>query len=176
MEKTLKSLSINNGLILGLILSVITVLMYAINLDLFTKWWVGIILFLLALGIGVYSAIKVKQQQQGFLSFKQAFSAYFITIAVGSFISTIIGIVIFTFVDPDAATYLNEQILIMTKEAMEGFGAPQETIQNALMEAEKKNNFALIEQLKAFVWRLLFYCIFGLIVALIVKKNNPETE
>ena len=175
MEKSLKSLSINNGLVLGLILSVITVLMYALNLDLFTKWWVGIILFLLALGLGVYSAIKFKQQQ-GFLTFKQGFSAYFITVAVGSFISTLIGIVIFTFVDPEAATYLNEQILIMTKEAMEGFGAPQETIQEALMEAEKKNNFALVEQLKAFVWRLLFYCIFGLIVALIVKKNNPETE
>lgn len=175
MEKSLKSLSINNGLVLGLILSVITVLMYALSLDLFTKWWVGIILFLLALGLGAYSAIKFKQQQ-GFLTFKQGFSAYFITIAVGSFISTIIGIVIFTFVDPDAATYLNEQILIMTKEAMEGFGAPQETIQEALMEAEKKNNFALVEQLKAFVWRLLFYSIFGLIVALIVKKNNPDTE
>ncbi|PWK17891.1 DUF4199 domain-containing protein [Xanthomarina spongicola] len=175
MEKSLKTLSINNGLILGLILSVITVLMYALNLELFTKWWVGIPLFLLALGLGAYSAIKFKQQQ-GFLSFKQAFSAYFITVAVGSFIATIIGIVIFTFVDPDAAQFLNEEILIMTKEAMEGFGAPQEVIQEALLEAEKKNNFALVEQLKAYVWRLLFYSIFGLIVALIVKKNNPETE
>jgi hypothetical protein len=175
MEKSLKALSINNGLVLGLILSVITVLMYALNLELFTKWWIGIILFLLALGMGAYSAIKFKQLQ-GFLTFKQAFSAYFITVAVGSFIATIIGIVIFTFVDPEAAKFLNEQILIMTKEAMEGFGAPQEVIQEALMEAEKVNNFALLEQLKAFVWRLLFYSIFGLIVALIVKKNDPASE
>ncbi|TYA55958.1 DUF4199 domain-containing protein [Formosa maritima] len=175
MEKSLKTLSINNGLVLGLILSVITVLMYALNLDLFTKWWVGIILFFLSLGIATYSAIKFKQHQ-GFLTFKQGFSSYFITVAVGSFIATIIGIVIFTFVDPDAATYLNEQILIMSKEAMEGFGAPQETIQEALMKAEKVNNFALVEQLKAFVWRLLFYSIFGLIVALIVKKNDPASE
>ena len=57
-----------------------------------------------------------------------------------------------------------------------GFGAPQEVIQEALMEAEKKNNFGLAEQLQGLVWKLLIYSIFGLIVALIVKKNDPEAE
>ena len=176
MEKTLKSLSINNGLILGLVLSVITVLVYAISLDLFTEWWLGIILFLIALGMGTYSAIKVRQQQEGLLSFKEAFSAYFITIAVGTLISSAIGIVIFTFVDPDAAQYLNEQILILTKETMESFGAPKEVIQEAMIEAEKKDNFSIGAQVQAYFWRMLFYSVLGLIVALIVKRNNPAEE
>jgi c-di-AMP phosphodiesterase-like protein len=176
MEKSLKSLSINNGLILGMGLAVVTVLIYAVNLDLFTEWWLGIILFLVALGMGTYSAIQVRRQQEGLLSFKEAFSAYFITIAVGSLISSIIGIVIFTFVDPEAAQYLNEQILILTKETMESFGAPKEVIQEAMVEAEKKDNFSVMAQLQSYFWRLLFYSIFGLIVALIVKRNNPAEE
>ena len=175
MEKSLKSISINNGLTLGLVLSVITVLVYAVNLDLFTKWWLGIILFLIAIGLGAYSAVKFKQQQ-GYLSFKEAFSAYFITIAIGTLIGTVVGIVIFTFVDPDAAQYLNEQILILTKETMENFGMPEEAMQEALMEAEKTDNFSLAAQAQAYVVRLVIYAIVGLIVALIVKKNNPAEE
>lgn len=176
MEKSLKSISINNGLVLGLILSVITVLIYAVNLDLFTEWWLGILLFLLAVGYSTFSAIQVKRKSGGYLTFKEAFSSYFITIAIGTAISSIVGIVIFTFVDPDAAKYLNEQILLLTKQTMERFGAPQDVIQEALVEAEKKDNFSLAAQLQAYVWRILFYGVIGVIVALIVKKNNPNEE
>ncbi len=175
MEKSLKSLSMNNGLILGLVLSVITVLVYAVSLDLFTEWWLGIILFVIAIGMGAYSGIKVKQQQE-FLSFKEAFTAYFITIAVGTLIATIVGIVIFTFVDPDAAQYLNEQILILTKETMQSFGMPEEAMQEALVKAEETNNFSLAAQSQSYVIRLVIYTLLGLIVALIVKKNNPAEE
>ena len=175
MEKSLKSLSTNNGLVLGLILSVISVLIYAVNLDLFTEWWLGIILFLIAVGYGAYSGIMYRKQQ-GFLTFKEAFTAYFITVAIGTLIASIVGVVIFTFVDPEAAKYLNEQILILTKETMESFGAPQEVIQEALVEAEKKDNFSVGAQSQAYVVRLVIYSIIGLIVALVVKKNNPADE
>ena len=64
----------------------------------------------------------------GFISFKQAFSSYFITIAVGTLMSSIVGVAIFTYIDPEAAIYLNEQVLILTKETMERIGLPQEAI------------------------------------------------
>ena len=175
MEKSLKSISTNNGLILGLILSLVSVIVYAVNLDLFTKWWLGIILFVIAIGYGAYSGIAYKKQQ-GFLTFKEAFTSYFITIALGTLIAAIVGIVIFTFVDPDAAQYLNEQILIMTKETMQSFGMPEEAMQKALVEAEKTDNFSLAAQSQAYVVRLVIYSILGLIVALIIKKNNPAEE
>ena len=85
-----------------------------------------------------------------------------------------IGIAIFTFIDPEAATYLNEQILILTKQTMERFGAPQEVIQAAIEEASTKNNFSLAMQSQAFIFRLAFYALIGLIVALIVKKSDTK--
>ena len=57
---------------------------------------------------------------------------------------------------------------------MERFGAPPETIQEALAEAEKKDNFSLGAQSMAWVWRLVIYSIFGLIGALIIKKSDPD--
>ena len=171
MESTTKSSAINYGLYLGAILSIISVIIYAVNLDLFTEWWLGIILFVLVVVYGVVSALKSRKILDGLISFKQAFASYFITIAVGTLIATVIGIAIFTFIDPEAATYLNEQILILTKQTMERFGAPQEVIQAAIEEASTKNNFSLAMQSQAFIFRLAFYALIGLIVALIVKKS-----
>ena len=170
MESTTKTSAINYGLYLGALLSIISVVIYAVNLDLFTEWWLGIILFILVIVYGIVSALKSKKILDGFISFKQAFASYFITIAVGTLIATVVGIAIFTYIDPEAATYLNEQILILSKQTMERFGAPQEVIQAAIEEASTKNNFSLGMQAQAFVFRLAIYAVIGLIIALIVKK------
>ncbi|MDG1384411.1 MAG: DUF4199 domain-containing protein [Flavobacteriaceae bacterium] len=174
MEPTTKSTSVNNGLYLGSILSLVSVLIYAINIDLFTEWWLGIILFVIVVSYGVVSSIKSRTILGGFISFKHAFTSYFITIAIGTLIATVVGIAIFTFIDPEAATYLNEQILLLTKQTMERFGMPQEAMQAALDEAAKKDNFSLAAQSQAFVFRLAFYAVIGLIVALIVKKTDDK--
>lgn len=174
MEPTTKSTAINNGLYLGAILSLVSVLIYAVNLDLFTEWWLGIILFVVVVVYGVISAVKSRTILNGFISFKQAFTSYFITVAIGTLIATVVGIAIFTYIDPEAATYLNEQILLVTKQTMERFGMPQEAMEAALEEAATKDNFSLGMQSQAFVFRLAFYAIVGLIVALIVKKTNNK--
>ena len=174
MEPTTKSSATNYGIYLGAILSLITVLIYAVNLDLFTEWWLGIILFLVVVACGVVSAVKSRTILNGFISFKQAFTSYFITIAIGTLIATVVGIAIFTFIDPEAATYLNEQILLVTKQTMQRFGMPQEAMQAALEEAATKDNFSLGMQSQAFAFRLAFYAVIGLIVALIVKKTDEK--
>ena len=174
MESTTKTSAINYGLYLGALLSIISVVIYAVNLDLFTEWWLGIILFILVIVYGIVSALKSKKILDGFISFKQAFASYFITIAVGTLIATVVGIAIFTYIDPEAATYLNEQILIVSKQTMERFGAPQEVIQAAIEEASTKNNFSLGMQAQAFVFRLAIYAVIGLIIALIVKKSDTK--
>ena len=174
MEPTTKSSSVNYGIYLGGILSIITVLIYAVNLDLFTEWWLGIILFIVIVACGVISALKSRTILNGFISFKQAFTSYFITIAVGTLIATVVGIAIFTFIDPEAAVYLNEQILLVAKQTMERFGMPQEAMQAALEEAATKDNFSLGVQSQAFVFKLAIYALIGLIVALIVKKTDEK--
>ena len=174
MEPTTKSTAINNGLYLGAILSLVSVLIYAVNLDLFTEWWLGIILFVVVVVYGVISAVKSRTILNGFISFKQAFTSYLITVAIGTLIATVVGIAIFTYIDPEAATYLNEQILLVTKQTMERFGMPQEAMEAALEEAATKDNFSLGMQSQAFVFRLAFYAVVGLIVALIVKKTNNK--
>lgn len=174
MEKSIKSISLNQGIILGVILTVITVLIYAFSIDLFTEWWLGILLFLVILVFGIIAAVKVRKALGGFMSFKEAFTSYFITVAIGTLISTIVGVVIFAFVDPDAAQYLNEKIIEMTMQTMENFGAPQDSINEAIASMEGKNNFSAGMQFQSYVIRLLILSVIGLIVGVSLKKNDPN--
>ena len=174
MEQTTKSAAINYGVYLGAISSLITITIYGIDIDLFTAPWLGVVLFILVVAFGAVSALNSRKLLGGFISFKQAFSSYFITIAVGTLMSSIVGVAIFTYIDPEAAIYLNEQVLILTKETMERIGLPQEAITVAIEEASKNDNFSLGAQTQAFVFRLVFYAVIGLIVGLIVKKTDSK--
>ena len=174
MEQTTKSAAINYGVYLGAITSLITITIYGIDIDLFTAPWLGVVLFILVVAFGAVSALNSRKLLGGFISFKQAFSSYFITIAVGTLMSSIVGVAIFTYIDPEAAIYLNEQVLILTKETMERIGLPQEAITAAIKEASKNDNLSLGAQTQAFVFRLVFYAVIGLIVGLIVKKTDSK--
>jgi hypothetical protein len=174
METTNKSNSINLGLYLGATLAAIVVLIYAVNLDLMVEWWLSVAFLTVVIAFGVVAAKRAKKNNAGLISFKEAFVNYFLTIAVGTAISAVVGIIIFNVVDPEAAAHLNEQILLKSKQMMEGFGMPQEAMATALDEASKKDNFSIGSQLQSYVFSLALYAIIGLIVALIVKKTNTS--
>jgi hypothetical protein len=170
---TPKKNAINHGVILGLMLALSTTVMYAFNTELFTKWWIGIMSLLLVVVMGIIATAKSKGLTGGFMSFKEAFSAYFITYAVGLAISTAAGILIFTVVDPDLAQYLNERSMEIAQEYMVRFGAPQAEIDKAMAELATKDNFSVVNQAKSYASLLIFHAVIGLLIGLIFKKKDP---
>jgi hypothetical protein len=174
MKPTTKQNSVNLGLYLGATLSFITVLFYVVNLDLMIKWWASLLSLTTVIVFGVLAAKKAKSILGDFIDFKGAFSNYFITVALGIGISTFVSIAIFSFIDTDAAAYLNEQILLVTKQSMERFNAPEELVTQTLLEASKKDNFSIATQLQNYVFFLAFISLLGLIVAAIIKKSDTN--
>lgn len=169
-----KKSAITYGLILGVILALITTLMYVLNTELFTKWWIGILSFLVVITTGIVSVAKAKGLLGGVMNFKQAFSVYFITIAIGTLISTLVGILIFNIIDPDLAAFLQERTLEMTAEFMQKFGTPQAEIDKQMAKMAGQDNFSIVSQLKNYVFGLAFLSVIGLLVALIFKTKNPN--
>ncbi len=177
MEKhavSIKKSALNYGIILGGLSSLITALIYVINLDLFTKWWLMIIFVLLTFAISIVSVAKAKGMLNGFISFKEAFTVYFITVAVGFFISTLVMILIFVVIDPEAAALLQERSVEMTREMMEKFGAPAAEIDKQIANLEGQNNYSIGSQLKSYVFGLTFMSVFGLMIALIFRRKDPN--
>lgn len=174
MQKSIKSSAINYGIYLGLFMALVSVLIYAINLELVTKWWLGIILFLIVIGFGIVSTAKSKSLLGGYISFKEAFSSFFITIAIGTIISSIVGIILYNFIDPGAAEIIKEKVIETSTEMMQKFGAPQSEIDKAVAKMQEENQFDILNQVKSLAFQLVFYAVIGLIVALSFKKTDPN--
>ena len=176
MENQLKTLTTKNGTYLGLFLIASTVIAYSVNLELFLKPWFGIVLFFFVLGFGIYSTVGYKKQLNGFISFKQAFSSFILPIIIGMLLSSVVSFILFNFVDTEAATFLKEKTIEMTVNMMEGFGAPEASITEAVSKLEDQNQFGIVGILKSLAFQIVFYAVVGLIVALSFKKKDPNLE
>ena len=176
MEKSLKSIATNYGLYLGVFLALITVLAYAINLEFLTNMWVGILILIAIIIFGIISVAKVKQAQNGFASFKQAFTSYFITVLIGLLISTLVSFLLFNVIDTDAADVLKEKTIEKTVEMMEGFNTPTEVIAESVEQMESQNQYSIGNITKSLAGYLVVFSIIGLIVAAAMKKSNTEAE
>ncbi|MFD0989602.1 DUF4199 domain-containing protein [Mariniflexile jejuense] len=176
MEKSLKSIATNYGLYLGILLALLTVISYAINIELLTYTWYGIFILIAIVAFGIVSVAKIKQAQNGFASFKESFSAYFITVLIGLIISTVVSYLIFNFIDTEAAGILKEKTVEKTVQMMKSFNAPNEAIAEAVEKIESQNQFSIGGILKGLAAYLVFFSVIGLIVAAAMKKSKPDTE
>jgi len=175
MEKSLKSIATNYGLYLGVTLALISVIAYAVNLDLYTQIWFGLCLLAIIIVFGIIAVIKIKKTNGGFLSFKYAFTAYFITILIGMVISTLVSVIIFNFIDPDAAAELQVKVMDAQIARLEAYNVPVDVIDETVKKMESQGNmFSIGNVLQSLVFQLIGFSVVGLIVAAVMKKNNPD--
>ncbi len=175
MKNSVKAVVAPYGIYLGIALSLITVLAYVFNLDLFTKWWLGIINLLLVIIIAIFAVRKAKQlSTTDYFSFKSAFSAYFIPVAIGLFIATLVSVLLFNIIDPGAADAVKEKTIEVARNMMEKFGAPESEVNKAIAKMDESSQFSVMNLLKAYVYQLAFHAVIALIIALIFREKDPS--
>ncbi|MDX1428170.1 MAG: DUF4199 domain-containing protein [Salegentibacter mishustinae] len=172
MEQSSKKLATSYGLYLGISFVVILALAYAFDLSLFTKWWFGIGLLVFAIVMATMATSKAKKLSSSLYTFKNAFSTFFLTIVIGTFISLIFNIILLNLIDPQAAETLTELTIESTRKMMEGFGAPEAQINEALQSMQDDNQYSVINQLKGYAFQLVMYAVIGLIVALVIREKD----
>lgn len=169
MENIIRKNSLSLGITLGAILSIITAIMYSIDLSLFTSTWIGILNFVLIIGIGIYASIKNKKALKGIMSFKEAFASFIGPILIGVAIYILFNILLFNVIDPEAKVVITENVIEMTENMLAKFGVPQAEIDKAITEIESKDNFGFGAQIQSYFWYAIIYSLIGLLVALIFK-------
>ena len=172
MKTELKNIATDLAYKLGGVLTITTVIAYSVDFKLFLNPFIGVGFGILIILFGIYSIIQSKKENSGIISFKEAFKSYFITISLGYFIGSLTTILVFVIIDPDAAKILDEEMLIMSKEMMEGFGISKEIIAQSLEEASKKSNFSISSISLQYVMNLAFFSVIGTLVSLIFKKES----
>jgi c-di-AMP phosphodiesterase-like protein len=174
MNEIIKKNGVSYGIITGVVAALITTSIYAIDLKLFVKWWLGIIIFLVYITIGIVLLSKTKKELKGIFSFKDAFTTYFISAVIGILISVGFNIVLFNVIDPSVKDTINEIFIKYTVEMMEKIGTPSSAINETVKKMQENNPYSTIELLKGTIFNIVGSALFGLLLALIFKSKPTQ--
>lgn len=174
MNEIIKKNGITYGIVSGVVGALITATIYAIDLNLFVKWWVGITIIAIYITIGIVLLLKTKKELKGVFSFKEAFTTYFISGVVATLISVGFNILLFNVIDPSAKDTLNDIFIKTTAETLQKFGTPAAAINEAVAKMQENNPYSTFELLKGSIFSIGGTAFFGLILALIFKSKTSQ--
>lgn len=165
-----------NGITFGIIIAVYFVLrvsiMYAIDISLFANGWISAIDFVVCLTLSIVAISKAKSAMGGFISFKEAFTVYFLNVLIGMTVYTLFIIILFNIIDPAAKETVNELVVTKTIEGMQSFGVDSATLKKTAEDLRAKDSFSVANQLLGLPIGLAISSVIGLIVAAAMKKNK----
>lgn len=175
INEIIKRNGITYGVITGVASALITTLIYSIDLELFTAWWVGLLNITFYIIIAVLLLSKTKKELNGIFPFKDAFTTYFISALVAIIISVSFNIILFNFIDPSAKDTIKELTIKYMVRTMEKFNAPASTINEAIKNLKENDQFSILGLLKGSLTNIVISTIFGLIMAAFFK-SKPSQE
>jgi small-conductance mechanosensitive channel len=168
---------VQNGIFAGLVGVVLYLLYWFINPNLLFNMTLGLIV-----GLGVYAFFMwragsaTKEDNSGYLTFKQALKPTFLTFVIGSLIAVIFTYLLYNFIDPTLNDLLQEKSIEMAEKAAKMFGADEEALEQIREQVEAKGVSMSIGQIiQQYLVGLIFPgFILALIVSAIIKKNPPQ--
>ena len=164
------------GLYLGLISVAFSVAIVLIDYTLIQQTAVSLIPLVLTIAILIIAGRDLKEQQGGYLSFKEAFVSSFIIYAIAGAIIVTYQILLYNVFAPEIAENLQKESLNQQVAMWEAVGMSDEDIDEQVAAMEDRNLFGPTWQLIAYAGSLIFGLIIAAIIAAIVKKNKPEFE
>ena len=188
MNTIIKQNGINFGLILGFLLILPIMLGYAVNISILVSYWTLAYTFFIVIIIGIISIAYTKKGLGGFINFRNAFTAYFLMLIISSLLSSLMNFTLFNVVDKDFTEVVKEkQIETVNGQrdwVMNKMGdAPVEKIDEmdakfdeAIEKIKLDNPYSLISIIKGFAIFVSIFSVFGLLLALILKKKDPVLE
>ncbi|MBC7566809.1 MAG: DUF4199 domain-containing protein [Pedobacter sp.] len=176
-QKLLNGLSAKNGLIIAVVSVVLSLVIHFIDpLLAYTSIWLGLVLFVLFVGLLVYAGKTVRSEVGGFWSFGEAFKSFLIMGLIIAATSTVYNAVLMTVIDPELPVKAGAAIDDNTVAMMKKFGAGQDQIDEAMAKAGSNADKLKITPknvVTSFGISLAIYGVFALILAAIMKKNPP---
>ena len=122
--------------------------------------------------LGVFAA-RIRKANGGYITFKEVFGVVIVMVFIACFISLVYNIIYLKYIDPG----FMDKVKASTIHFMEGKNIPDEQIDEAVKKFDKQmaesKNFNIGKTILAYFESCIFYCLFGLIVCAIVKKNKP---
>ena len=170
--------AIKSGVMIGVISIVITLLLYLVDPTMLAAMWVGIIIFVIILGLVIYFGIQHRKEIGGFMAFGKAWVYSMQVFVVAGIIGTIFNILLYNVIDTELAGIVADKAVENAESMMRNFGMPEDQMDEALDKTREDTigRFSVTGSLIGFLWGLIIYAILSLITGAIIKKNEPEFE
>jgi len=153
-----------------------TMLLYVIDYTLMVQLKVLFIALAIYFGITIYAGIDYRKAIGGFLPYGKAFQHGFIILAGSGLIASFFNLLLYFVIDPELPQKLVDASLENTRAMMESFGAPEESMDEAMEKAREStaDQFTVAGMAKGYIMIAVFSAIMALISSLFVRKNQPE--
>ena len=180
MESNLQDLNkaaINNGLVIGVIAAVLSILTYYVAPNLMGSTFFGIGLGLVSLGLYIYFTIDLRKKIGGYWNFKTALKGIFLMAFIAGLFGMVFNFVFYKFIEPEAFEKISGYVTEGATKTFENLGMQQEQIDEAVekqLEAMRGQFDPTFTDLaKNFGIAILVQFIMSLIFAAIFKKEHP---
>lgn len=173
MTEAIKKNGVKFGVILGVVAILTTSIIYATDITLLANMSTGFIVLAVQLVILIAGTLAAKKAMGGYISFKEAFTTYFIIAALGMAISIIFNMILLNLIDPGAKELITEKMIENTMGWVKNSGMKAEDLRKMVEEMRAADSYGYVGQIKSYFGILIFYTVIGLIVAAILKKNRP---
>lgn len=174
INEIIKRNGVTFGVLSGIVSALITATIYAVDLNLFVSWWIGVVSILIYLVLGIILLSKTKKEMNGLFVFKDAFTTYFISAVIGIVIGTAFNILLFNVIDPSAQDTLKEITIKNAVAMMQKFNSPAAAINEMIAKMKENNPYSVVELLKGSIFSMVFSAIIGLIMAAFFKSKSQE--
>ena len=173
---TLMQHAIRWGMITAAVSIIFTMLLYVIDYTLMVQIKFALFGLLMYMGITIYAGIDYRKSGDGFLAYGKAFQHGFIIFALSGLIVTIFNVLLYNVVDTELPQKLVDASIENTRAMMEGFGTPEDKMDEALEQAKENTagQFTIGGQAKGYLIMLVVSAVMALITAIFVRKNKPE--
>jgi Protein of unknown function (DUF4199) len=162
-----------NGIVLGVAYVVFTLLSYIMVSSFLTYMGVKVLGYALSFVVMGMLLSRIKKANGGYLEFKEAFGRIFIMVLVGELIYLLFNAIYVTMIDPHFAEKLRDSSLAF----MEHMKLPDAELDKKTQQMnemiEESKHFSFLKNLWAYLGSALTDCVFGLLVALAVRKERP---
>ncbi len=169
--------AINNGLIIGALSTVISILIYYVSPGLMASTSFGIAMMLIALGLYIFFTLDLRKKIGGFWSFREALRLIFLMSFIAGLLGMVINFVFYKFIEPDAFEKISGMVATNLEETFAKLGMDQEAIDQTIEKQIEvmKTQFdpGPMDLLKNLGIAVLLQFVMSLIFAAIFKKELP---
>jgi len=174
MNPLVSKLSVRNGLIIGGISAVLSIVFYFINpVIAYTNFTVPILSLVIVIALLVILGIDIRKKIGGFWTYGQAYLSLLITSVFIIIISLLVSFLIMK-LDPSLPGKISDAMIDVTTQRLQKYGMDQTQI-DAATKSLTPEKFApsVKNELIGFGGALVLYAIINLIIAACIKKNPP---